>query len=95
MSVSWIASHTLNKEASRAQMRLMPENDPRPLEQRLDELFSSSPYAYRDQVRRIMATAIHEILLAAGFDARLIADDYVPNTNVEVFDRTAASEHPH
>ncbi len=61
----------------------------------LDELFSSSPYAYRDRIRRIMATAIHEILLGAGFDARLIADDYVPNTNVEVFDRTAASEHSH
>lgn len=90
VSVAWVVSGDLSDEAEHSRASLFsPSEDHRPLEERLDELFSSSSrHGYRDQVRRIMATAIHEILLSGGFDARVRMDDTHPGMTVDVFAKT-------
>ncbi|WP_327118911.1 hypothetical protein OHB12_11820 [Nocardia sp. NBC_01730] len=94
VSVAWVVSGDLQDEAKQSMESLLsPSEDHRPVQERLDELFSSSSrHGYRDQVRRIMATAIHEILLSGGFDARVRLDDTHPGTTVDVFDRAEPSK---
>lgn len=86
VSVAWVVSGDLFEEAERSMVSLLsPSEHHRPQEQRLDELFSpSSRYGYCDHVRRIVATAIHEILLSGGFNARVRMDDTHPGTIVDV-----------
>ncbi|WP_433711107.1 hypothetical protein ACQP2U_33320 [Nocardia sp. CA-084685] len=94
VSVAWVVSGDLNDEAQQSMESLLsPSEYRRPVQERLDELFSSSSrYGYRDQVRRIMATAIHEILLSGGFDARVRMDDTHPGMTVDVFDPAEPSK---
>ncbi|MFQ6329848.1 hypothetical protein ACLMAL_27440 [Nocardia sp. CWNU-33] len=88
VTAAWVVSGDLSDEAEQVSASLFsPSEDHRPMDERLDELFSSSSrYGYRDQVRRIMAAAIHEILLLGGFDARVRMDDTHPGMIVDVFD---------
>ncbi|NEW47892.1 hypothetical protein [Nocardia cyriacigeorgica] len=92
VSVAWIVSEDLYDEGQQAMDRLLsPSEHHRPQQERLDELFFSSRYGYGDQVRRIMATAIHGILVSAGFDAQVREDDTHPGTTVDVFDWAESS----
>ncbi|MFE2961120.1 hypothetical protein [Nocardia tengchongensis] len=79
VAVGWTTSRDLENEARRAQFRLLysPEQGDRSVQERLDELSATaSPFGYRGRICQIMASAILEILLLAGFDTQMSIDDF-------------------
>ena len=79
VAVGWTTSRDLENEARGAQSRLLysSEHRDRPVQERLDALSATaSPFGYRGRICQIMASAILEILLLAGFDAQMSMDDF-------------------
>ncbi|MEV4129549.1 hypothetical protein [Nocardia sp. NPDC049707] len=97
VAVGWATSRDLEVEARRAQSRLLysSEHRDRTVRERLDELAATaSPFGYRGRICQIMASAILEILLLAGFDAQMSIDDFDDPAvwTVLVFGRTESTE---